>query len=210
MNGDLFLSAELLAAIKASGRTKREIAASIASIGGYKPGSVESMLIAGRRLPYVGSAKAIVAAVCREIEFPIERSLSPTPAEAPKPPASVVEPKPEPPVVLATPQPQPESPTLAVVTLSFAAPKAATSPAPRRRREGEFDRAAKDAQAAVDRKRGVRGGAVSVERRFREARAAVRAQRWRLSPEDCHARRGSSLHAKDDEAAVQHRAVSNI
>lgn len=124
----LYLSPEFLAAMNASGRTKREIADAVAPATGFAPSTVQGVL-SNLRVSHTDGVNPIIEAVCATIGFPYAKALTAT--------------KPEP------------SPTL-------------------------------------------RPGGLSIDERFERARAAIRAQKWRLSPEDCTARRGSSLPTRKD------------
>ena len=126
----LYTTVDFQAAVNACGRTRMALAAAVAPALGNSASTVQNLLTPGHRIPVNAGRNTIVDALCREINFPVERALTHARPRTPR--------------------------------------------------------------------------AAAIEVRFEAARAAIRAQRRRLSDEDIYSRRSRSpfgVPDKDEEAA---------
>lgn len=74
----LYFSRDFLAAVRASGYTKRALALIVAQLVGCLAGTIAKLLTPGCRVPHdANNRNTMIEAVCAQIGFPYERALSP-------------------------------------------------------------------------------------------------------------------------------------
>jgi transcriptional regulator of met regulon len=174
---EYYVSAELLAAIRASGRSKREIASAVAQACGYAPISAYQVLTLGRRVPCGSNGRnTIVDAVCEHLGFPIEQALTSTPPPRERRPYAE--------------RGDNSEPTVNLTLLVPASVKSAIQ-----RAASECGMTTSSFLCEISRKAFAPEptppkhdiSADEIDRRYQAALAEIQARRRRLTPEDCHA-----------------------